>query len=508
MGNACRPLLISTEVSFRIAQWNLKTALHPARTQMNHPDKQGSPTPSKSEFWVIIDPAHKAKVAWDMFISGLVILSAIFIPYRLVFHPVQYQFSFWFDPFYWVVTVFLCLDCFLNFNTGFLRKQRLITDRKAIAWHYLRTWLIPDAIASVPIGPIILASTGATSGALLAAKVFLLMRLSYLFKLGKLFSAIERALTANPAIMRLVQFCFWFALMAHCLALGWVAIGGAAASEKDFNIIKALTDPVPAFERYIRALYFMTTTMATIGYGDISPHKDSMKELIYTMFVQIVGVGMYGYVIGNVASLLANLDKAKAVFQGRMEEINAYMRAKRLPLPMQAKIRAYFDYMWEIHQSTGEESTLDKLPSSLSLEVQMYLNRGILTKVPFFRDADEIFIREIIIKLRHHTFLPGDLIMRKGEYGDCMYFISSGHVSVLVNDDKTVVAVLEVGSHVGEMSLIAGGSRNASVRAEDYCEVYELSKMRFDELRAKYPMFDARVKEVVAERDAANKQKK
>ncbi len=403
--------------------------------------------------------------------------------------------------------MFFCLDFFLNFNTAILRQQRLTTDRTAIARHYLRTWLIPDAIASLPIGPIILLSTGATSGALFASHVILLARLIYLPKLGKLFNTIEKALTANPAIMRLIQFGFWFALTAHCLALGWVEIGAAASIEKDFNIIKAITDPVPSMERYIRALYFMTTTMATIGYGDIAPHKDSMKELIYTMFVQIVGVGMYGYVIGNVASMLANLDMAKAAFQGRMEEINAYMRSKRLPLPMQAKIRAYYDYMWEIHQSTGEESTLDKLPMSLSLEVQLYLNRGILAKVPFFRDANEIFIREIITKLRHHTFLPGDFIMRKGEYGDCMYFISSGHVSVLVNDDKAVVAVLDVGSHVGEMSLISGGPRNASVRAEDYCEVYELSKMRFDELRAKYPEFDAKVKEVVAERDAANKRK-
>ncbi|MBM3841114.1 MAG: cyclic nucleotide-binding domain-containing protein [Verrucomicrobia bacterium] len=163
--------------------------------------------------------------------------------------------------------------------------------------------------------------------------------------------------------------------------------------------------------------------------------------------------------------------------------------------------------MWETHQSTGEESTLDKLPVSLSLEVQLYLNRGILTKVPFLRDADEIFIREIITKLRQHPFLPGDFIMRKGEYGDCMYFINSGHVSVLVNDDKTVVAVLVAGNHVGEMSLISGGPRNASVRAEDYCEVYELSKDRFDELRAKYPKFDAQVKVEVAKREAANKRK-
>lgn len=474
---------------------------------MSHDRDHKMAAAPKSGSWSVIDPTHKAKVAWDMFISVLVIISAIIIPYRLVFHPEQFQFSYWFGPFYWVITVFLCLDFFLHFNTAFLHKHRLITDRKAIARHYLRTWLIPDAIASLPVGPIILLGTGATSGALLASHLILVVRLTYLLKLGKLFSTIEKALTVNPAIMRLIHFCFWFALTAHCLALGWVEIGAAASVEKDFNIIKAVTDPVPSMERYIRALYFMTTTMATIGYGDIAPHKDSMKELIYTMFVQIVGVGMYGYVIGNVASMLANLDMAKAAFRSRMEEINVYMRTKRLPPTMQAKIRAYYDYMWETHQSTGEESTLDKLPLSLSLEVQLYLNRGILAKVPFFRNADEIFIREIITKLRQYTFLPGDFIMRKGEYGDCMYFISSGHVSVLVNDDKTVVAVLQAGSHVGEMSLISGGPRNASVRAEDYCEVYELSKMRFDELRAKYPEFDAKVKEVVAERDAANKKK-
>lgn len=474
---------------------------------MSQQSDQKVAAPADGGFWFIIHPTHKAKVAWDMFISVLVIISAIIIPYRLVFHPADYQFSYWFDPLYWAVTAFFCLDFFLHFNTAFLLKQRLITDRKDIARHYLKTWLIPDAIASLPIGPIILLCIGTTSGALLATEVMLFVRLSYLLKLGKLFNTIEKALTANPAIMRLIQFSFWFALMAHCFALGWVAIGAAASIEKDFNVIKALTDPVPSIERYIRALYFITTTMSTIGYGDIAPHKDNIKELLYTMFVQTLGVGMYGYVIGNVASMLANLDIAKAAFRGRMEEINAYMRSKSLPLTMQAKIRAYYDYMWETHQSTGEESTLDKLPLSLSLEVQLYLNRGILTKVPFFRDADEIFIREIITKLRQHTFLPGDFIMRKGEYGDCMYFINSGHVSVLVNDDKTVVAVLQAGSHVGEMSLVVGGTRNASVRSEEYCQVYELSKERFDELRAKYPNFDARVKEVVADRDAANKGK-
>jgi hypothetical protein len=452
----------------------------------------------------VIDPNNRIKVAWDIFVSALVIVSAIVIPFRIVFHPEKGDINYLFDPTYWIITVFLCLNVVLNFNTAFYYRHRLISDRKLIARHYLKTWFISDAIASLPIGPMIMLFIEPTGGGPVAAKVMLFARLTYLLKLGKLFKRIEKGLSVNPAIMRLAHFSFWIALMAHCLALGWVAIGAAALSDKDFNIVKAVTDPVPSIERYIRSLYFMTTTMATIGYGDISPHKDNIKELIYTMFVQIVGVGMYGYVIGNVASLLANLDMAKAAFRARMEEINNYMRTKKLPASMQAKIRAYYDYMWETHQSTGEDSTLEKLPLSLSLEVQLYLNRGILTTVPFFKDADEVFIREIIPKLRHHMFLPGDLIMRQGEYGDCMYFINSGSVTVLTDNEQTTVARLDAGSHVGEMSLIASAPRNASVRSDDYCEVYELSKDRFDELRAKYPKFDARVKEVVAEREVAN----
>jgi hypothetical protein len=457
---------------------------------------ENSPPPRR----FVIDPESRGKTAWDIFISVLVVVSSINIPYRLVFHEPQ------FDLEYWILTFFFCANFGLNFLTAYRGKNALETDYRLIAGRYLKSWLVPDAIASLPIGPVILLFVGDTESAVLIAKVFLLFRLIYLVKLGNIFKTIEKAVSINPSIMRLISFVFLFAFVAHGLALGWIAIGAAASIEKDFGIIASLADPVPPIQRYVRALYFMTTTMATIGYGDITPHKDDIEELVYTIFVQIVGVGMYGYVIGNVSSMLANMDVAKAAFQRRMEEINAYMRSQRLPTALQKKVRDYYDYMWANHQSTGEESTLDRLPRSLALEVRLYLNREILEKVPFFKDADEVFIREIVNHLRAHIFVPGDFIVRKGEYGDCMYFISSGHVDVYINE-TTVVATLQAGSHFGEMSLIEGGTRNASVVAKEYCDVYELSKASFDRLRTLYTAFDEKVKEVVAERERANKAK-
>ncbi|HCM24971.1 MAG: hypothetical protein A2Z99_02415 [Treponema sp. GWB1_62_6] len=444
----------------------------------------------------IIDPTRPAILAWNLFVGILVLAMAFIVPFNLAF-------GFWsYNAAYWLATLALCADVLLGFATAVRRRNVLISDPAGIAASYLRGTLVPDLLAALPLAPLVLLLFG--PAAAVAANILLLARLLYLSRFSRLLHTVEKSLKLNPSIMRLIGMIFWFTLVAHLLALGWIAIGAAARVELDFGIIKNLDETVPQLERYVRALYFMTTTMATIGYGDISPHKDRIIELVYTIFVQFVGVGMYGYIIGNVSSMLANLDVAKAAFRRRMEEVNAYMRSHRLPHEMRTRIRDYYDYMWEVHQSTGEEPLLDKLPRSLSLEVRLFLNREILSKVPFFKDADEVFVREIVTELRALIFVPGDYIVRKGEFGDCMYFISSGRVEVMISE-PTVIATLRSGSHFGEMSLVEGGARNASVVARDYCDVYELSKESFELLRSRHPEFDRRVQEVVAEREKANR---
>ena len=62
------------------------------------------------------------------------------------------------------------------------------------------------------------------------------------------------------------------------------------------------------------------------------------------------------------------------------------------------------------------------------------------------------------------------------------------------------VALLGHGSPFGETALLQGEKRMASIRALSYCDVYRLSKADFDQLRERYPDFDAQVKEVVAAR--------
>ena len=45
-------------------------------------------------------------------------------------------------------------------------------------------------------------------------------------------------------------------------------------------------------------LYWTMTTMTTIGYGDVTPK--SWQESLITIFVELVGASVFGYMIGNI----------------------------------------------------------------------------------------------------------------------------------------------------------------------------------------------------------------
>jgi voltage-gated potassium channel len=409
------------------------------------------------------------KVVWNAVqvaaISGL----SMILSYRLTFHQ---QGDDWV---YWLLVALLAGDVAINSNAAIKRRLVVLNNRPGIIRHYLRTWFWVDLAAAVPWE------------ALLGGGGFLvrLLPLVKLVKVPVLVNSIRDTLKLNPSVIRLVSFALWLVQAVHYIALGWVFIGASEAQR-------------PSLDQYIRALYWCITTVATIGYGDYYPSHEHNLQILYTISVEIFGVLMYAYIIGNVVGVVSNLDQARAAFMKRIEEIGAFMRTRKVPPALQEKVYDYYAYLWETRNSSSPTAVLDELPHSLSLEIRLFINRGILQKVDLFRQAGEVFIREVVQALQPIIFLPGDYIIRQGEHGDCMYFLSTGAAEVQVNAAR--VAVLGAGSPFGETALITAEKRMASIRALTYCDVYLLTKDVFDALRRKYPEFDAQVREIVAAR--------
>ena len=433
-----------------------------------------------------------AKVVYNAFLIFAALAGTIITSYRLTFR------IFDFDALYWLITAAYLLDIPYTFNQSVKKGLTVYTDRKSIARLYLRGWFFVDIIASIPFAYLFYLFSPANEGTIAVGAVLDVIMITKILKMAKIskvsaiFRDIRESLAVNPALMRLITFGFWFVTAVHIMACGWVLIG---ASEK-FR---------PNFDQYLRGLYWCVTTIATIGYGDYTPNHDSNIQIVYTVVVMIFGVGMYGYIIGNVSSLIANMDVARANYQKKMEEVNDFLHTKRVPGALQTRVRNYYAYLWETQKSVSNVSMTDELPHTLSMEILLFLNRSILEKVSLFKNANEIFIREVVQLLRPMVFLPDDFIIRQGEFGDCMYFLSNGDVEVVVNSVR--VATLGQGSPFGETALIQGENRMASIRALSYCDVYKLSKADFDALRARYPEFDAQVKQVVEARIKDTKEK-
>jgi CPA2 family monovalent cation:H+ antiporter-2 len=93
-------------------------------------------------------------------------------------------------------------------------------------------------------------------------------------------------------------------------------------------------------------------------------------------------------------------------------------------------------------------------------------------------------------------------VIRAGEVGAEMFFISSGAVEVAIGGKKIH---LGPGEFFGEMALLTGERRSADVTALDYCLFLTLDKADFDQFIARHPGLHARLDEVAARRAEENK---
>jgi putative ABC transport system ATP-binding protein len=92
-------------------------------------------------------------------------------------------------------------------------------------------------------------------------------------------------------------------------------------------------------------------------------------------------------------------------------------------------------------------------------------------------------LSDVAGKMSHERVSPGSMIVRQGDQGDTFYIIREGQVDVAQEGGgaRQVIATLGPGEHFGEMALISGEPRNASVIAQSKVELYTL---RSDVFRA------------------------
>ena len=119
-----------------------------------------------------------------------------------------------------------------------------------------------------------------------------------------------------------------------------------------------------------------------------------------------------------------------------------------------------------------------------------------LRGVALFSDVSDKDLRSIAVSMRRRAFPPGEQIVAEGEGGIGFFFVETG--SAAVTTDGQLRATLGPGSHFGEIALLSGAERTATVSTETDVVVWGMPAWNFRPLVREQPSVTIKLLEGMA----------
>jgi NTE family protein len=135
--------------------------------------------------------------------------------------------------------------------------------------------------------------------------------------------------------------------------------------------------------------------------------------------------------------------------------------------------------------------------------MKVRVNDAFLTALPLFAGVAEGDLEQVHAAMPLRRYAPSEVICTGGDPGDSMFVIVSGVVEVAVahpDSGRRTVAKLRRGDVVGEMSLLTGEPRSATVTAAVPTSVRELRREDFVRVVASQPTILANVARILSRR--------
>ncbi|MBM4359706.1 MAG: mechanosensitive ion channel family protein [Deltaproteobacteria bacterium] len=138
-------------------------------------------------------------------------------------------------------------------------------------------------------------------------------------------------------------------------------------------------------------------------------------------------------------------------------------------------------------------------------ETEFERRRGAIRGVPFFAPLKQDEIEALADRLRYAPFVAGEEMTHEGDRADWLYLVLSGSVEVAVESTggRQKVAMLEGPTVIGEMGLLTGAPRTASVHARSQVESYRLDKEAFRKTLEARPALAEELSAIVAVREVS-----
>ncbi len=137
-----------------------------------------------------------------------------------------------------------------------------------------------------------------------------------------------------------------------------------------------------------------------------------------------------------------------------------------------------------VHVEQHSDETREREQSAI-----VQKQREVLAKVDFLSVIQDDLLSELAARANTRLFSTGELVVRQGEESSELFIVTRGEVSVVlaVENAEREVSRLGPGQFFGEMALVTGERRKATVKAATECELLVITRVAFEEVLRKAP---------------------
>jgi CRP-like cAMP-binding protein len=415
-----------------------------------------------------------------------------------------------------MIDISFIIDFIISLNTAYYNEDNvLILSRKSIINNYLKNGMIIDFFSSFPFSLFDATSTGYSK----FLRVLRLRALTKLLKLSKIFKMIgkkehsimkymENFFSFTHSSIRIIRFITILALCIHLAACIWHLL----AKLDDFGpqtwIVRSnhLDDPV--YRKYLVSLYWTFVTLATIGYGDITPL--TLKEKSFSIFWMIFALYFLSFSISSLSSMLSQIDIKKNLVRQKMAFIDDYSKEVKISKRLKKELQKMLIHSIDRFNYSYEDriKLVNEFPNDLKYEIAVTMHKGNVSRFDIFLNEDENMISEILPLMQNLNLTGCQIVYSYGECSTKIYFLIKGRVHFLLKNETTVFQVFSDRGYFGDTEVIFNLPRMNSAITATECKLVVLGIDLIKKIQKNYPIFYHKLKTAAKFRHIISKKAK
>ena len=420
------------------------------------------------EDYIFISPETRRIFTFDILLLFSTLFSSFFYPIFIAkstcfcsYIPLGIRIVLFFNDF---LNIFDILICFFRAYYNF--EFTLIKKNEKIVKHYLKKYFVSDLIVALPVfsfshylcshynpdGDICF-----TNGidlkynflkgclALKIIKIFKVMKKKDNRGINYFYEKISENFTLEKT-MKMMLFVLLVVLGFNIFICFHIYMG---RQNYPNWIIETNNQDKDFINLYLVSLYFLITTITSVGYGDIT--CVSLGETIFQIILLTIGVIAYSWVVSTIGNYVKKETRAAIKYNkdiGLLEEIR--ISYPKMSFKLYNKIHKHLETVSHQQERFDTKILVNNLPYTLKNKLMFIIYENIINKFIFFKDCQNSdFIIRVLTSFIPLSAKKGAFIIHEGELVDNIIFVKEGRLSLVAAIDLEN-PLISIDNYLGE----------------------------------------------------------